>query len=315
MEYEEELRFKEAQLREIFEHSLQMPRLHLEPIVYAKKPYGYRNSVTLHRSIEDGRKPQLLGFVGGDNVSKIAVKNCLIADPRLEPLFQKKSVLRKNIDKISFKLSEKGQIFSDQDDLFLRISILGESLLVHSKGFFQNNLAVTELLMKRMAQWVKASDCQVFFDLYAGVGNFSFLCAGAGLKIFCVEENPYSVHALQMNKTEKKFSQMEIIAGRAEKAFPPLFEKEKYGKSLVLLDPPRQGIETSLALYLSAEGIPDQLIYLSCDPLTLVRDLKIILSKGCYELETIVPFDMFPRTKHIETAVVLKKKTASVVHS
>ena len=98
-----------------------------------------------------------------------------------------------------------------------------------------------------------------------------------------------------------------------QEAFPLVFEKEKDGKSIVLLDPPRQGIEPSLAAYFSSEGVPENLIYLSCDPLTLVRDLKIILSKGCYELEAVAPFDMFPRTKHIETAVLLKKKSASVV--
>ena len=101
--------------------------------------------------------------------------------------------------------------------------------------------------------------------------------------------------------------------GRVEKAIRLVFEKEKNHKTLVFLDPPRQGIEPVLAAYLSSEVVPDHLVYLSCDPLTLVRDLKVILSKGCYELETVVPFDMFPRTKHIETAALLNKKSASVI--
>lgn len=311
--YPEELRLKETQIREIFERSLHIPASNIEAIIYSDKDFGYRNSVTLHRTVEDEKTPQHLGFIGSDNHSKVAVNNCLIADPRFEPLFLKKVLLKKNVDKLSFKLSEKGEIYSDQQDLFLRVFLSGQSLLVHSKGFFQNNLSVTELLVKRISTWIQQSGCRIFFDLYAGVGTFSFLSGQSAKKVTCIEESPYSIHALRMNKEERKCGTMEVIAGRVEKAFPPVFEKEKDAKSIVLLDPPRQGIEPSLAAYLSSEGVPENLIYLSCDPLTLVRDLKIILSKGCYELETVTPFDMFPKTKHIETAVLLKKKSASVV--
>ena len=311
--YPEELRLKEAQIREIFERSLHVPASTIEPIAHSDKDFGYRNSVTLHRTVADERTPQHLSFIGSDNHSKVAVSNCLIADPRFEPLFRQKVLLRKGVDKLSFKLSEKGEISSDQQDLFLRVFLSGQSLLAHSKGFFQNNLLVTELLVRKISEWVRRSDCHVFFDLYAGIGTFSFLSGQSAKKVYCIEENPYSIHALRMNKEEKKWGRLEMITGRVEKAFPPVFEKEKDGKSTVLLDPPRQGIEPSLAAYFSSEGVPENLVYLSCDPLTLVRDLKIILSKGCYELEAVAPFDMFPRTKHIETAVLLKKKSVSVV--
>ena len=311
--YPEELRLKMIQLQEIVSHSLQIPVSRIEPLGTSGKDYGYRNSITLHRTSEESRKPQALGFVGSDNHSKVAVKGCLIADDRFKPLFQQKFLLKKNVEKISYKLSEKGEIFSDQEDSFLRVSVSGQSLLAHSNGFFQNNLGVTELLVEKISQWVEQSGCGIFFDLYAGVGTFSFLSAKTIPKIYCVEENPYSIHALRMNKEERKLKSIEIIAGRVEKAFPPVFEKEKNIPSFVFMDPPRQGIEQKLARYLSGEGVPDVLVYLSCDPSTLARDLKIILSKGCYEIEAIAPFDMFPRTKHIETAVLLKKKTASVV--
>ena len=311
--YPEELRLKEAQIREIFERSLHAPVSVIEPIIYSDKEFGYRNSVTLHRTVENEKTPQHLGFVGSDNHSKVAVNNCLIADSRFGPLFRQKVLLKKSVDKLSFKLSEKGEIYSDQQDLFLRVFLSGQSLLAHSKGFFQNNLSVTELLVKKISEWVQRSGCRIFFDLYAGVGTFSFLSGQSAKKVYCIEENPYSIHVLRMNKEERKYGMMEVIAGRVEKAFPQVFEKEKDGKSIVLLDPPRQGIEPSLAAYFSSEGVPENLIYLSCDPLTLVRDLKVILSKGCYEIETVAPFDMFPRTKHIETVVLIKKKSASVV--
>lgn len=74
---------------------------------------------------------------------------------------------------------------------------------------------------------------------------------------------------------------------------------------MICLDPPRRGIEPKLAECLSKAGAV-AIVYVSCDPVTLARDLKIILKEGLYAAEKIVPFDMFPRTKHIETAVFLK---------
>ncbi len=311
--YSEELKLKEAQIKEIFQRSLNVDPSLIQSIVYSDQDYRYRNGITLHRTVPNDKELQRLGFIGRDNISKVVIKDCQIADPRFALLYQKKWKMKKNLEKISFKLSEKGEIFSDQDDTFLRIRIGNELLLTHSRGFFQNNLKVSELLVKKMREWIDRSACHTFFDLYAGVGTFSILSATSAIKIYCIEENPYSIHALRMNKEERKLTHMEIISGRVEKAFRSVFEKEKNSKSLIFLDPPRQGIDLSLANYFSGEAVPEYLIYLSCDPLTLVRDLKIILTKGCYEFECVAPFDMFPRTKHIEIAVLLKKKSASVV--
>ena len=313
VDYSEELKFKESEIREIFQRSLKVSQALIEPIVYSPKDYGYRNSITLHRTMDSTKEPQRLGFIARDNRSKVVIKNCLIADERFRPLYEKKWSLKKNIQKITFKLSENGEIFSDHDDTFLRIRAAEKSVLTHSKGFFQNNLAVTNLLVKKIAERIKASGCETFFDLYAGAGTFSLLAATSVPKIYCIEENPYSVHALRMNKEEGKLHSLEIICGLVEKVFRPLFEKEKNSKTLVFFDPPRQGLETSAASLFAEETVPDQLIYLSCDPMTQSRDLKIILAKGAYEIASVNPFDMFPRTKHIEVAVHLKKKFASVV--
>jgi len=307
------LKLKEAQIREIFDRSLQIPASLIEPIVYSDKDIRYRNSITLHRTSEDLKMPHRLGFIGRDNRSTVVIKDCLIADQRFAPLYQKKWLLKKNAKRITFKLSENGEIVSDQDDLFLRIKVGGESLLAHAKGFFQNNLAVTEMLIKKIAGWIEASQAETFFDLYAGAGTFSLLAAKRVPKITCIEENLYSIHALKMNKEERKLNSLKIIPGSVEKAFRPAFEKEKNNRILVFLDPPRQGMEPALASYFAGEVVPDQLIYLSCDPLTLVRDLRILLAEGCYEFVAIAPFDMFPRTKHIEVAARLRKKIASVV--
>ena len=86
--------------------------------------------------------------------------------------------------------------------------------MVNSKAFFQNNLAVTELLCRQLSSWIRASNPSVFYDLYAGVGTFSILCAQKVGRVICVEENPYAVSALRMNR-EEKMNAIEIFPGKA----------------------------------------------------------------------------------------------------
>jgi len=309
VEYAEELRLKEGQLAEILKI---VPGLALEkisPIVPSPSAYGYRNGVTLHAvpspAKGKGRKPSArLGFIGKDNVSKIPVQSCLIADPRLVPVFGKEFLLRKETESIVFKVSEQGEIVADNPEKFFRIRIGEESFLTSSRGFFQNNLAVSAALAERVKKWVISADPGIFFDLYAGVGVFSILCGRSARKIVCIEESPESVQALGMNAEEKKIP-LKIVQGRVEKKFQAVWESDGGEASFVVLDPPRQGLAPELASYLAKNPGISSLAYVSCDPVTLARDLKILLSGGFWQVKEAVPFDMFPRTKHLETAVLL----------
>ena len=306
--YEEELRIKESQVREMMQRALGAAEQVFKPIRYSGRDYGYRNSVTLHRTQKDNSKPQSLGFVGRDNETVVPIKNCLLVDPRFSQVFQLKFRLKTGLDKIAFKLSDKGQVVTDREEVFVRMKLGGEEFLASSKGFFQNNLPVTELLAQKVCEWVERVKPQSFFDLYSGVGTFSFLSAKGVPKIICVEESTAALQALRMNASEKGSKQIQIIQGRAEKTFPHIFSQENNAGTMVCLDPPRQGIEKELAEFFSkSEGI-ESIAYVSCDPATLTRDLKIILNEGRYQIEEVIPFDMFPRTKHVETAVLLINK-------
>lgn len=305
VDYDEELRIKEAQVREIVERSLGLDPALAEPIVYADKPYGYRNSVTLHRAVPEGSKPQRLGFIGRDNETAVVVDNCLLADERLLSVFKAKINLPHKTDDMSFKLSESGDIVSDRDESFYRVKLGPDTLLASSKGFFQNNLAVAALLAAKVREWVEASRPRVFFDLYAGVGTFGLLSARTVPSVHCIEENKYSLDALRMNAMERGLKSLRVTQGLSEKVFPLLFGAERPERAMVCVDPPRQGMDEALARFLSGPDGPESVVYISCDPATLARDLKIILGGGSRRLKQIVPFDMFPRTKHIEVAVLI----------
>ncbi len=303
--YSEELRLKALQLEEILQGlSLEKP-FKISPVTPSPDEWSYRNSVTLHPIFLKKKKGAKLGYIGKDNTSKIPIQECPLLDTRLQTIFEKEYSLKPEIDKVTFKVSEGGQIVSDGNEVFFRVKLGEESFLSNSRGFFQNNLKAASLLVEKVKQWTEAMAPSIFFDLCAGVGIFSILCARSVKKVIAIEESPVSVQALRMNREEKKISQLEIIEGRVEKTFPAAWEKFKEENALVLLDPPRQGISESLARFLSKKQGIGGLIYVSCDPVTLTRDLKIILSGGAWQLGEVAPFDFFPKTKHLEVVVFL----------
>ncbi len=295
--YPTELKFKEDQVRELLSHQAGIDPGLIAPIRYSDRDYGYRNSVTLHA------QKTMFGFIAKDNRSLIPIKNCLLADERLEPVFRSKPQKKKKADRVTFKLDEKGRIVSDLEETFFRIRLKEEPFLVSSKGFFQNNLAVTELIADQISGWIEEEAPEVFFDLYAGVGIFSFLSAKRVPNIVCVEENAQSIQALKMNRDERKRPSMEVLEGKVERIFPERFQKDARSKTLILMDPPRQGVDTGFARFLADRSDASSIIYLSCDPSTLARDLKTLLSGDRYRVAQIVPFDMFPRTAHVEVLV------------
>lgn len=308
MSYDEERRIKEAQVLEMLASFVTTHKM-IEPLRFSSKEYGYRNSVTFHRVAGDKKQKAQVGFVGLDNKTIISVTECLLLDPGLSDVWAKSGRSSFKEKKMTFKLSEKKEIISDYEERFFRIQILGDSLITSSKGFFQNNLAVTELLVQTVSEWIAAVKPRLFLDLFSGMGLFSLLSARDVPEIICVEESGASLEALKMNIEEQKRAGIIIQEGRVENIYATLSRERSLFGSVVLMDPPRQGLERKLAMDLSRSDAA-RIIYISCDIPSLERDLKWILSGGHYQVESIVPFDMFPKTKHIEAAVLLTSKTS-----
>lgn len=307
--YEEELRWKMLQIREAFERPLGLAPGLIEPIRSGSKDYGYRNSVTLHKTPGAFEIPRRLGFVGRDNRSTVIVDHCLLADERLQPVFGTGCRLERGEKDRTFRCDQDGGIVSSENLLASRVRVGNETLTVSSRGFFQNNLEVTGLIADRTGEWVRDIAPSRFIDLYAGVGTFSLLAAKEVPEIYCFEENPYSVDCLKKNFSEKGISLAGAFEGRVENTYPRFARAEPKEKTLVFMDPPRQGIDPGLAEFLSTGATAENIVYLACDPAMLVRDLKIMLSGGRWAIRRVAPFDMFPRTKHIETLVWLERKT------
>ncbi len=194
---------------------------------------------------------------------------------------------------------------SEGPDLLTELSPVGP-LKVPRDGFYQVNPAVGDRLVRTAAAWF-AEDPRYpeILDLYCGVGVFGFAClAQGGTRLAGVESGRQAVAAARLNAATlgvhaSFFCQALGLA--------PLSLSSLAGdirRTTVLVDPPREGLAAEMALALAQSGIP-RLLYVSCDPATLTRDLAVLMAGNGYRLVRAQLFDMFPRTAHFETLVEL----------
>lgn len=301
--YKEELRLKEAQVKEIFAREGLAEAV--RPIFASEKEFGYRSSLTLHPVDPKAKLSTRLGFVARDNRTVIPVKNCLLADPAFAPVFPAQVPAKKCPERVTFKLDASGRLVDNLKESFLRMRLGSEAYLVHADGFFQTNPAVAAAIVARIEREIAAFKPDVLFDLFAGVGTFGLAAAAHCGTVVFVEESPQAVSALEMNVAERKLPSAFILRGRVERTFSRAWREHARGRSFLVLDPPRVGLDRGLTKAL-AEAEAGKMAYLSCDPVTLERDLKI-LRGGPWKVESLEPFDMFPKTKHVETLAILRR--------
>ena len=202
--------------------------------------------------------------------------------------------------------------------------ILGEEcILIHGKpfitdiigglrfnvsplSFFQTNPVQTEVLYQKILDFAELRGHETVVDAYCGVGTITLLAAKRARRAIGIEIRPQAVADAEENARINGIANAEFIAGSAEEILPGLVEENPSGIDCVIVDPPRKGCGPSLleAVVKSGAG---RVIYVSCDPATLARDLKILCEGAAYEVSRVQPVDMFPHTAHVETVVLLSK--------
>lgn len=296
--YKEELVWKEKQVREYLKRNLRIDESVVGKITGSSGPYGYRSSVTMHQNAAG-----LSGFVSRDNRTVTPVEECLLLNPALKNLF-KMPWGHKKEESRTFRLSSENVPMAGSADEFFEIKAGGEKIITHTRCFFQNNLEITGKIGAQLKKWVEDFSPEVFVDLYCGVGTFTFLSSGATPRLRMAEENPWALKALRKN-LESRGKTADILEGQVENKFQTWVSDLK-GRVFLFTDPPRQGMDEKLAFGLAKAPL-SQMAYLSCHLGSLTRDLKILTEKGGFKIKTVLPFDMFPRTKHIEILTLLTK--------
>ena len=141
------------------------------------------------------------------------------------------------------------------------------------------------------------------------MGFFSLELAGGVERFAGIEVDAAAIRAARQNAAARGARNGEFIAGRAEDLLPPLLRRFPAGETTVVLDPPRTGCPPEMLAAL-AEARPAQILYVSCHPATLARDLNVLCAAGVFELSKVIPLDMFPQTQHVECVADSRTKAA-----
>lgn len=191
---------------------------------------------------------------------------------------------------------------------FVEESVAGRVFRIGPHSFFQTNVGLLERVFDDIAAAVKrgAKAEPVVADLYCGLGTFGILLAGAAREVFGVEPDPENIAFLKTNLGLNGVGNFAVCEGTTEEWLPEVLDREP---DVVILDPPRRGVAAEVVGGLVERPVP-LLLYLSCNPTTLARDLQVLL--GTYALEGLRIYDFFPHTPHIETLAFLRGNTRPV---
>ena len=191
----------------------------------------------------------------------------------------------------------------------IREQVAGASYLVSPTAFFQTNVRAAEVLVRVVLDALADRRLHRILDLYSGVGLFAIPLARAGHIVTAVEENREAVAsaaaALRLNRIGT--SACRLVASRVEDAVARL---GSVACDAVVLDPPRQGCPPRVVDWVFRNIRPARIVYVSCDPEALARDLVRVAGTG-YHVERVQPIDMFPHTAHVETVVTMTRTAGS----
>ena len=184
--------------------------------------------------------------------------------------------------------------------------ILGDyTFKISPKSFYQVNPVQAEVLYNTALELANISKEDILFDLYCGIGTIGIFASSFVKKVYGIEIVDQAIEDAKENAKINKIDNIEFYAGDVEKVFSNLMEKKQVYPDAIIVDPPRKGLdENTISNILAVE--PKKFIYISCNPATMVRDLKKLEEK--YEITNVLPVDMFPYTSHCEVVSVLKLK-------
>jgi 23S rRNA (uracil1939-C5)-methyltransferase len=336
--YSSQLKSKERILKETLQRIGGLKDIEIEPIVPSSKEYGYRNRVTLSTWFQKGK--YRIGYheegsqrqveIGGCPITSKPIDEAIlrlskslssIRTPRyplrkvhvasyektahlsLVPIRdedpKKLNSLRNHLKK---SVEPEGVSFAEDDEEF-EFTLFGLKFYSIPSVFIQANREINERLVQTVGEWANLGGHERVLDLYSGIGNFSLYLARSAKEIIGVDVSAKAVN-LAKKSAEANSIRNAVFDASPSEAFVEKSARRGDKFNLIILDPPREGAKEVLKGI--SELSPEKIIYVSCDPPTLARDLKTLDELG-YRTLKIRPFDMFPQTYHIESVALILK--------
>lgn len=330
MSYEDELVYKENKVKEILKKFAALDPSLVKDIVPNEDRHNYRNKVTF-------KVDKNLGFYAKNTNDIVKIDYCYIIDDNINELLRyinthlslegiKQVVVRKSksnddlmivfeisspIDEEKIKkllayatsiyIKENNNYRLIKGDKYIKEEMDGINFLISPDSFFQVNTTQATNLYSKIVEYAKLRGNEVVLDLYSGTGTIGLYLSRYAKKVYGVEINKYAVKDANENAKLNNITNTEFIEGDAL----VYLEKFKGKADVVIVDPPRSGLDRNAVTKLM-EIKPKTIVYVSCDPSTLARDLNIL--KEEYDVIEVTPFDMFSNTYHVETVVLLERK-------
>lgn len=289
MDYSYQIKYKKEKVINIIK---KYASLDINPKVFeSNDSLYYRNKITLHE------KNNKLGYMKQKTNEIIEINECPISMKSINEYLKNLKEPIKN--KLIIRTNEKGEIISTLKNQIIIMNINEFKFYIDINSFFQ----VNNYICSKVFEFI---DSHIFnektcLDLYSGVGTLSILASKKVSKVYGIEINEYSHKNANLNLELNNIKNVTFLLG-------PVEEKIKEISSnidLIITDPPRSGMD-KISLDIIKEMKPKKIIYMSCDPMTLARDLNLL--KDLYTIEDFAIFDMFPNTKHVECVCVMSKE-------
>ena len=313
LDYNKQLEFKKKKVKNIFLKYLNMD-IDLD-IIPSKKEYKYRNKITYHKNKSLGLISEYDGIVDIDC--------CLLVSDKINKLYDKIKKLDISLDKlITIRECDNGLILDivgklnidtlkedciaiymnnkclfKKEDGYIKLNNL--KYMISNKSFFQINTSNITALYDNILKLGNFTKDDVVIDLYCGVGSISLYVAKYVRKVIGIEIVEDAISDAKMNAEINNINNVSFICSDVAKSNFSLIDGD-----ILIVDPPRTGIDKQTIEVINNKKIK-KIIYVSCEPMTLVRDIKCLNN---YKIVSINVVDMFPQTHHIESVVLLKLK-------
>lgn len=334
LSYEDQLIFKENKVKEIMSRYGNISEDKIKHIIRSTNNFNYRNKVTLK---SNGH----LGYYKRRTNSIININYCYLLDNSLNDMIEKLNILgiSKDIDEVALRKldrDEKSMTFYLQkgkkkmndickyENIATQYAIISDNKLenittksniiakigdkkykISPMSFFQVNTIQIVNLYNIVLEYVKKFNNPTVLDLYCGTGTIGIYICDYAKNVLGVEINSNAIINAQENAILNNVKNIKFISGDTKF----VLAQNNFKADIVILDPPRAGLDKNVVedlLKIYAKGI----IYVSCDPMTVARDIKLLSDK--YYVEEVTPVDMFPNTYHVETVVLLSQKKETV---
>ena len=321
--YQNQLKFKKDKIINIIERYTSIDSKKIKDIIYSNE-YYYRNKVTF-------QVKEKIGFYDKKSYDIVPIEHCYISSKKINELLTilntcdlrgiSQIMIRSNeseelvviytnyvtkeiIDKLKDKCSliqydDKYKLISDKE--YIIDNIGNYEFIISPASFFQVNRNKVKLLYDKVLEYLKQTKNDIVLDLYSGTGTIGIYVSKYVKKVIAVEINRFAVEDAKKNKELNNVDNIEFICDDVAN----VIDRFKENIDSIIVDPPRSGLDDKTINYLKVIK-PNKIVYVSCDPITLARDLEKL--NELYDIIEITPVDMFPNTSHVENVCVLKNR-------